>query len=169
MKTMTFKDLKNGDGYLSYETREKLNLKDSDLVVNFAYTDYGGDFFDRVCIQYFEENYSDIFVSEHTACYGKNGVLFGDISAQFIEATENYLLGFEDIEEYYCEKEREAEEESFSRFLKDENFKDFDNCFEWLCENKGGYYSILPSGDVDFSYIDLKNELIEEGFSVEAD
>ena len=48
---------------LKDELREKLNIKGNSLgdnvVISFAYTDYGGDFLDKVAIRYFEENYPE--------------------------------------------------------------------------------------------------------------
>jgi hypothetical protein len=34
----------------------KSKMKEGDFIINFAFTDYGGTFFDKVMIQYFTEN-----------------------------------------------------------------------------------------------------------------
>lgn len=94
-------------GYGTPELKELAKSKQSDIYINFAYTDYGGDFFDRVAIAYFKENHPDNIVYESTSWNGENAYIFGEIAKEFKEATDNYLLGFEDIEDYYYEKEQE--------------------------------------------------------------
>lgn len=172
MEKMTFKEFKNGAGFASYELREdeKLQgLKDSDIVVNFAYTDYGGDFFDRVCIEYFNEKHPESFIYENTSWFGKNGILLGDVAREFMEETENYLLGFNDIENYYLNMEHEAEISGFEWFVNDANINESEDCIQWLSENKGGHFSVLSSGDIDYCYSDLLDEVLAAGFTVSED
>jgi len=136
------------------------------MVLNFAYTDYGGDFFDKVAIKFFEENYPDNIVVENTMYSGQNAIVFGEPAREFAEASEKYLLGFDNIEDYYYEMQYEQEREDFERFLEDtekyDNYKVKPEAINWLMENKSGYYSILPSG-LDYSSSDLQEELEKEG------
>jgi len=148
---------------LKDELRSK--MKKGDDVIHFAFTDYGGDFMDKVAIEYFEENYPKNTLSETTAYYGKNAFVFGKPATEWIESTEDYPLGFEDFESYYYEKQNEQENEDFERFLDDlkrDGYEVSDEAIEWLNENKGGYYSMTTQG-LDFSYSDLEDELKEEG------
>lgn len=164
------------DAFASYELqdelREKLGIDENayslgdNVVISFAYTDYGGDFLDKVAIEYFKENYPDNTLSENTSYSGENAFVFGEPAQEWIDSTEDYPLGFEDFEDFYYEKMNEAEYESFGYFLDDLERDDytFDNeeVMSWLMENKGGYYSMTTQG-LDFSYSDLTDELLEEG------
>lgn len=168
MEKLTFKEVMNGKGFASYGIRDQikeLNLKDDDILVNLAYTDYGGDVFDKVAIQYFSEKYKENIIKENTSWFGENAFLFGDIAKEFFIAFERYPLGFEDIEELYYQMEREAETESFKFFIDDE-LEDhylFDRAKveEYLLNEKSGYYSWYPSG-MDFSTHDLIADLIKQ-------
>jgi hypothetical protein len=154
MEVLTVKKFKNGSGFFS--DREVLNdikLKDDDILINFAYTDYGGDFFDRIAIDFFIDRKEENFIFENTYYYGKNGILWGKTAVDFKEATEKYFLGYEDIEDFYYQKQYESEEKSFQFFVDDE-FSDHEHkerILSYLMQEKSGYYSILSSGDVDFS------------------
>lgn len=135
------------------------------MVLNFAYTDYGGDFFDKVAIKFFEENYPDNIVVENTAYSGQNAIVFGEPAREFAEVSERYLLGFDNIEDYYYEMQYEQEREDFENFLddlKDDDYEVKPEAIDWLIENRTGYYSMLPSG-LDFNYSDLEKELVNEG------
>jgi len=164
METLKAKDIYGGKGFASYTLRDELKEKgiaDDDLVVNFAFTDYGGDFFDKVCCEYFKKNYKDNFISEKTAYFGKNGILFGDIAKRFIEETEDYLLGFEDIEDFYMEMESK-EFDSFVEYVLTDSLRGYsfnkEDVENWLHENKEGYYSITTQG-IDFCESDLLDEM----------
>jgi hypothetical protein len=148
---------------LKDELRSKMEKGDD--VIHFAFTDYGGDFMDKVAIEYFEENYPKNTLSETTAYYGKNAFVFGKPATEWIEASEDYPLGFEDFESYYYEKQNEQENEDFERFLDDlkrDGYEVSDEAIGWLNENRGGYYSMTTQG-LDFSYEDLTDDLKEEG------
>ncbi len=169
MEYITFKEALNGKGFISYDMRDilkELNLKDDDLIVNFAYTDYGGDFFDKVAIEFFSNNqYKNCFIWEHTSYFGKNAVLFGSIVKEFKEVTENYLLCFEGIEDLYYTMEGIEEQEGFNSFLNDcKNKYNFNNddCLEWLYTERSGHFSIYPAG-IDFCYSTLENDMIKAG------
>jgi hypothetical protein len=148
------------------EAEAKMKEGDFDQVLNFAYTDYGGDFFDKVAIEFFLENYPDNIVVENTMYSGKNAIVFGEPAREFAEASERYILGFDNIEDYYYQMQYEQEREDFERFLDDmekyNNYKVSKEALDWLLENKSGYYSILPSG-LDYSESDLEEELVNEG------
>lgn len=130
----------------------------TDTVVNFAYTDYGGDFFDKVAIEFFTEKYQENIVWEYTSYSGKNAFLFGEVAKEFLEATDNYLLGFDNIEEYYSNKEYQQETEDFQRFLNDiemyHGYKINPDALDYLLENRSGYYRITTQG-LDYSESDL--------------
>lgn len=143
----------------------KSKIHANDIIVNFAYTDYGGDFFDKVCISFFNENYKDNFVSENTCYSGKNGFLFGEVAKEFLESTENYLLSFEGIEEYYYNMQNNEEYEGFKYFIEGldtDKYEISDTAIDTLMENKGGYYNVLTSG-LDYCESDLIDYCIESG------
>jgi hypothetical protein len=151
------------------EFREKSNIKNENIadnyVIAFAYTDYGGDFFDKVAIAYFEENYPNNIVVENSGYGGQNALVWGKPAEEFIEQTEDYPLGFEDIESYYYEKQNEAEYESFEYYLEDlsrDYTFDKSEVLDWLMENRSGYYNMTTQG-LDFSYEDLTDKLESEG------
>ena len=170
MQNLTIKDVLNGKGFISYAMRDnikELNLNDDTIVVNFAYTDYGGDFFDKVAIEYFSIiQYSNCFIVENTCYYGKNAVLFGSVAKDFIEATKNYPLGYDDIEDFYSNMEREAQIEQAKEFLND--YKDEDNnklsdkvkddCL-YIIIDKLSEHSILSSGTIDICESELEDTL----------
>jgi hypothetical protein len=151
------------------EFTEKSNIKNENIadnyVIAFAYTDYGGDFFDKVAIAYFEENYPNNIVVENSGYGGQNALVWGKPAEEFIEQTEDYPLGFEDIESYYYEKQNEAEYESFEYYLEDlsrDYTFDKSEVLDWLMENRSGYYNMTTQG-LDFSYEDLTDKLESEG------
>lgn len=88
---------------LALEAKEK----NSDFYLNFAYTDYGGDFFDKVAIAYFKEKHPESIVYESTSFNGENAFIFGNIAKEFTEESSRYLLGFEDMEDFYYSMEAE--------------------------------------------------------------
>lgn len=136
----------------------KSKIKDGDCIINFAFTDYGGTFFDKVMIEYFTENFPDSIVSEGAIYYGKNAFLFGDIANEFINEYESYPLCFRDSEEYYMNKESEQEMNDFKTFLEDiEKYNGYlvkENALDYLSEHKGGYYNITTQG-IDYSESEL--------------
>jgi len=156
---------------LKSELQEKLGISSNDLgdnvVISFAYTDYGGDFLDKVAIRYFQENYPENTLVENTSYNGENAYVFGEPAKEWIESTEDYPLGFENIEELYYEMQNESEYESFEYFLDDlQKYDgyvfDKDEVMSWLMENRGGYYSMTTQG-LDFSSSNLTDELVNEG------
>lgn len=172
MEKLTFKDFKNGKGFWHDKEEdiiilENEGLKDNDIIVNFAFTDYGGDYFDKVCIEYFEENKEKNFLSHKTVYYGKNGILYGKIAENFWEETQNYLLGYKDIEDYYFQSQYKIQNEETKNFLNEVKYNDLelteetkDLCFPYLLE----YFedkNILSSGSIDFCYSEAEEKLFD--------
>lgn len=133
-------------------------------MVTFAYTDYGGDILDRICIEYFESNHPESIVWEDAAYSGKNAIIFGEIASEFIKETEDYLLGFRDLEDFYYATTCELELDNFLRFIDDELANKYkfnhENVLDWLMKYRCGYYSLMSSGDLDFCSEDLIETLI---------
>lgn len=157
MTTVNLKDHSTfyGSDELVKELQSK--MQPEDVVINFAYTDYGGDFFDKVAIQFFTEKHPDSIVSESTSWSGENAFIFGPVAKEFQEETERYLLGFNGIEDYYSIKQSEQETEDFKRFLDDldkDKYQVTENSLEKLLNERSGYYSITTQG-VDYSERDL--------------
>lgn len=160
MMTLTRKQVEQGAGYASQDFREEIleRMKsDDEIVINFSYTDYGGDFLDKVFSKYFQENHPDHTLTELAMYHGENTYVFMPIAKDFNDATKDYPLGYEDTEEYYSEKEMEE----FEKFIHEMNTDylilddyDFDpeKVTQWLRENKYGYYNITTEGvDVDLT------------------
>lgn len=173
MEKMTFKDFKHGKGYFDISLRDddivllqEEGVKDDDIIINFAYTDYGGDFLDKVCIQFFLDRKEKTFHAHNTVYYGKNAILWGDIAKKFLEECQSYPLGFENLEDFYSEKEGEARDKQAQDFLND--YKDEDNkelsehekecAFNIICD-KLSEHSILPSGTIDICESELDEAL----------
>lgn len=143
----------------------KAKMQPNDVVINFAYTDYGGDFFDKVCCQFFAENYPNNFIKENTGWSGENGFLFGEVAKEFIEVTENYLLGFDDIESFYYEMENEEREAGIKFFIEGIDTDKYDISAEIpteFYEYVEGYCNVLTSG-LDYSESDMMDKAIETG------
>ena len=134
-------------------------------VLFVAYTDYGGDFLDRVVCEFIQEfALEESYIVEGTIYSGENLLYFGAMPA------EDYLLAnFPDInecfEDYYYEKFYEAEQESFEYFVSD-LFKDRRRLKDWAMEKltteRSGYYSPMPDGTIDFCSRDLEKWLLSQ-------
>ena len=57
---------------------QEVKDKHSDIYLNFAYTDYGVSFLDKVIISYFKEYYQENIVHEKTSWNGENAFSFGN-------------------------------------------------------------------------------------------
>ena len=142
-------------------------------VIAFAYTDYGGDFMDKVAIEYFLENHPKNIVVENTGYNGKNAIVWGKVAMDWVEATEKNPMGFEDFESFFYEKFFEEEEKSFNEYLeelKDEGYYyNTGEVMEWLRNNKSGNYSNgyeiedMTTSGLDFNSDDLTQELLAKG------
>lgn len=163
--------------YASNELKQKAieksgvsNLFETSFWYNFAYTDYGGTFFDKVCIAYFRENCPDNFVSEKTGWRGENGILFNtpddtNLVEDFREATANYLLGYGNLEEFYYEMQWEQTEKDFECFLEDLKRDYFvkSGTLNYLLDNYSGYFS-MQANSLDFCYSKLEKDLKKENW-----
>lgn len=122
-------------------------------------------FFDRVAIAYFKENHPDNIVYESTSWNGENAYIFGEIAKEFKEATDNYLLGFENIEDYYWEKEQEMLDALYLFLFEEYNERictNRDNFIEFLRDNFTNECSYnITSTMVDYSPSDVEKLLIE--------
>lgn len=136
------------------ELKSKLNTTSDDLrefdVIAFGYSDYGGDFFDKVAIAYFRENYPDNIIWGNIAFGGETAVVFGEPAKEYMEQTENYPLGFENIENAFYEAEYDARYEGINDFINEELIPK---------------YEINPKNELEIDNWDDVNRLLEEQFS----
>ena len=112
---------------------------------------------DKVCISFFAENYPNNIVKENTYYSGENAFLFGDVAKEFIECTENYLLGFDGIESYYYEMEMNERIEGIDYFIKSidtDKYNVSNEIPQLFHEYVEGYCNILTSG-LDYCESDL--------------
>ena len=113
-------DLNNRATYVATGSLvDEARAKKSNEYINIAYTDYGGSFFDKVLISYFKKKYPKNIVSESICWNGENAFIFGDIVDKLIEETKEYILGFEDIENYYCNMEQEEYNKYIDGLIRD--------------------------------------------------
>ena len=109
---LTICDLNNTDTFIaSSELVAEAKAKNAKQYVNIAYSNYGGTFLDKVLISFIENDHPNNIVSENSAWNGKNAFIFGNILQQLIEDTNDYLLKFETLEEYFCEMEQKEYDE----------------------------------------------------------
>ena len=139
---------------MAKELKSKLNTTSDDLreydVITFGYSDYGGDFYDKVAIAYFSENYPDNIIRENTVYRGEIAVVFGEPAKEYMEQTENYPLGFENIENAFYEAEYDARYEGINDFINEELIPK---------------YEIYPKNELEIDNWDDVNRLLEEQFS----
>lgn len=152
--------------YASDELLEllKSKIQPDDFIVNFAYTDYGGTFFDKVCISFFTEKYAGNTIKEAAAYDGENCFVFGEVAKEFLETTERYILGFDCLEEYYSIQESNMEYEDLKYFidhLDTDKYEVSEGAIDQLCEKRRGYYNVLTTG-LDYSERDLIKYCIDE-------
>lgn len=164
MEVLTLKSFEAGKGFW-YDREEDIKelraqgLKDTDIIVNFAYTDYGGNFIDNVFIEYFENKNSHCFKVQDTVYYGKNAILWGKEAQEVKAQSQNYILGYEDIENFYLQKENEAVDKGIIDFLGDykkeneEVLTDEENkaVFFFLSRECFDCFSVQSGGNVDYS------------------
>lgn len=140
-------------------------LLDSPCVL-FAYTDYGGDFFDRASCKFLQE-----FADQDSLCFTKT-IFFGEnvLYIGKLPDWDSYLLQdfpgiSQDFESYYSDLEYEAERESF-QFFVDDIFGKRERLKEWamdqLLEHRSGYYSPQADGTIDFCSSDLESWLLAQ-------
>lgn len=133
--------------------------KHSDIYLNFAYTDYGGSFLEKVIISYFKEYYPENIVHEKTSWNGENAFIFGEPAKELYNLMKvDNVLGFDDLEDYYIEMEYNMITEEAQQYIDDNGISNdlLDIVYEWIGEN-----SRLEPNFVDYSEIDL-NEYLQK-------
>ena len=150
---LTICDLNNTDTFIaSSKLVAEAKAKNAKQYVNIAYTDYGGSFFDKVFISFIEKYHPNNIVSENTAWNGKNAFIFGDILPQLIEVTNDYLLGFETIEEYFYGMEQKEYDDYINMLIDDgvinNEYYEIDFAKQYLEEN-AHIYTTGVDVDVD--------------------
>ena len=136
--------------------------KHSDIYLNFAYTNYGGSFLDKVIISYFKEYYPENIVHERTSWNGENAFIFGEPAKELYDFIKNgYILGFDCLEQYYTEMEYNMITEEAQQYI---NNNGLDNdllniIYGWICNN-----SRMESDFADYSEIDLNEYLQKNGY-----
>lgn len=161
-------------------TGEEREPNDAELqlpVFDMRFTDYGGDFLDRVLSEYVQEywpagTYQAIPVSYN----GTNLLAIGrhdteryalstpELAYYGDDGTIEYREPGPDFEEYYYLKKSEAERTSFEYFLDLEiGTKRCRRLKAWALEvlmsERSGYYCPQPDGTVDFCYSNLSTWL----------
>ena len=138
-------DFSNGCTYVCSESLvQEAKDKHSDIYLNFAYTDYGGSFLDKVIISYFKD-----IVHERTSWNGENAFIFGEPAN---------VLGFDDLEDYYTEMEYNMITEEAQQYIDDNGISNdlLDIVCEWMINN-----SHVEPNFVDYSEVDL-NEYLQK-------
>jgi hypothetical protein len=168
MESLTLKSFKEGKGFWAdreedIKELEAQGLTDDSIIINFAYTDYGGHFIDRVAIEFFKNE--KCFRAYDTVYYGQNAILWGDVAKAFKEQSQNYPLGYAGLEDFYYQKEYEAQATTADELLEDYKNEEGEpltakakqDCFGRLIDILSGY-SIMSSGCIDF----CESEVIEK-------
>lgn len=109
--------------------------KHSDIYLNFAYTDYGGSFLDKVIISYFKEYYPENIVCEITSWNGENALLFGEPAKDLYYFMENGdLFGFDNLGQYYTEMEYNMITEATQEYIDENGLSNdlYDTVMEWF-------------------------------------
>lgn len=153
-------DFSKGWTYVGSESLvQEAKSKHSDIYLNFAYTNYGGSFLDKVIISYFKENYPENIVYEKTSWEGENAFIFGEPAKELYEFIKNgYILGFDCLEQYYTEMEYNMITEEAQRYINDNGLGNelHDIVCEWLIDN-----SRVEPNFVDYSEVEL-NEYLQK-------
>lgn len=143
------KTIININGVESYYASEQLvneltALNTDGVVINLAYTDYGGSILDKLLISYLLEEGSKDIIVEQTPWNGQNAFVFGE-TAEELEAciTPGYVFDFDNLTEYFFDKKNEAINEVINRLQIDEYKREL--AYEYLSEN-----SSLETFGLDF-------------------
>jgi hypothetical protein len=156
-------DFSNKQTYVASESLvQEAKDKHSDIYLNFAYTDYGGSFLDKVIISYFKEYYPENIVYERTSWNGENAFILGESAKELYDLIKTgYILGFDCLEQYYTEMERNTITEEAQRYINDNGLGNelYDIVYEWIVNN-----SRIESNFVDYSEIDLNEFLQKNGY-----
>jgi hypothetical protein len=97
VEKLTFRDFKNGKGHhnliMRYDDMKELKangIKNDDILIHFIYSDYGGDYLDRVAIKYFsQKKYQNCFRVYNIFGGGKSGLLWGTVASRFFQKFRN--------------------------------------------------------------------------------
>lgn len=118
--------------------------KHSNIYLNFAYTDYGGSFLDKVIISYFKEYYQENIVHEKTSWNGENAFIFGEPAKELYELiiAGNYL------EQYYTEMEYGMITAEAQQYINDNGLDN--ELYDIVCD-----YSYPEPNYLDYSENDL--------------
>lgn len=150
------KTIININGVENYYASEQLvneltALNPNEVVINLAYTDYGGTIIDKLLISYLLEEGSKDIIVEQTSWNGQNAFVYGKTAQEIFDCiTNGYVLGFDNLEEYYYDKENEAIYEAINELEIDEDKRDL--AFDYLSGN-----SSLETFGLDF----CKSELFD--------
>lgn len=140
----------------TYVSSESL-VKHSDIYLNFAYTDYGGSFLDKVIISYFKEYYQEDIVHEKTSWNGGNAFVFGEPAKELYELIiAGNILGFYYLGQYYTETKYNIIADTAQQYINDNGPDNelYDIVCDWLSENS------YPEPDyLDYSENDLNDFL----------
>lgn len=142
-----------GSESLVHEVKDK----HSDIYLNFAYTDYGGSFLDKVIISYFKEYYQENIVHEKTSWNGENAFIFGEPAKELYNLMKvDNVLGFDDLEDYYTEMEYNMITEEAQQYIDDNGISNdlLDIVCEWMINN-----SHVEPNFVDYSEVELNDFL----------
>lgn len=156
-------DFSNKQTYVASESLvQEAKDKHSDIYLNFAYTDYGGSFLDKVIISYFKEYYQENIVHEKTSWNGENAFIFGEPAKELYNLMKvDNVLGFDDLEDYYTEMEYNMITEEAQQYIKDNGLGNelYDIVCDWLSEN-----SYPEPNYLDYSENDLNKYLYKNGY-----
>lgn len=143
---------------------QEAKSKHSDIYLNFAYTDYGGSFLDKVVISYFKKYYPENIVYERTSWNGENAFILGKPAKELYDLIKTgYILDFDYLEQYYTEMEYNMMTEEAQRYINDNGLGNelYNIVCEWLIEN-----SHIEPNFLDYSEIDL-NEYLQKNWYLE--
>lgn len=136
---------------------QEAKSKHSDIYLNFAYTDYGGSFLDKVVISYFKKYYPENIVYERTSWNGENAFIFGEPAKELYNLMKvDNVLGFDDLEDYYTEMEYNMITEEAQQYIDDNGISNdlLDIVCEWMINN-----SHVEPNFVDYSEVELNDFL----------
>lgn len=153
-------DFSKGWTYVGSESLvQEAKSKHSDIYLNFAYTDYGGSFLDKVIISYFKEYYPENIVHEKTSWNGENAFVFGEPAKELYDFIKTgYILGFDCLEQYYTETNYNIIADTAQQYINDNGLDNelYDIVCEWLIEN-----SYIEPNFLDYLETDL-NEYLQK-------
>lgn len=144
--------------------------------ISFAYTDYGGSFFDYCYIEYLREQHPDNIVFEFTSYSGHNALVFNtekysNIVEDINHAISDYILNFEDMEEFFYSKEQELHLSAVASAINDlihdyEIITDMDtlqaDIIEFFCTHASIVYTAINYSSNDLKHYLIENNLIRK-------